>query len=63
MLAFSGWASADPPSRIARLGYTYGPVGFSPAGERDRAHASLNTPLTASGLSRARGPRSRRAAQ
>ncbi len=34
-LAFSGWASADPPSRVARLGYMTGAVSFSPAGEND----------------------------
>ena len=45
ILAFSGPASADPPSRIARLGYTSGPVAFSPAGERDWVQASLNRPL------------------
>ena len=33
VLAFSGWASADPPSRVGRLGYMSGEVSFSPAGE------------------------------
>ena len=28
VLAFSGWASADPPSRVARLGYVSGAVSF-----------------------------------
>ena len=46
MLAFSGWASADPPSRVARLGYTSGAVSFSPAGENDWDRATLNRPLT-----------------
>ena len=46
MLAFSGWASADPPSRVARLGYLSGPVSFSPAGENDWVEAGLNRPLT-----------------
>ena len=30
VLAISGWASADPPSRVARLGYMTGAVSFSP---------------------------------
>jgi len=46
VLAFSGWASADPPSRVARLGYTAGAVGFSPAGEDDWVEATVNRPLT-----------------
>lgn len=46
MLAFSGWASADPPSRVARVGYLSGPVSFSPAGENDWVEAGLNRPLT-----------------
>ena len=45
-LAFSGWASADPPSRVARLGYVSGAVSFSPAGEDDWVQATLNRPLT-----------------
>jgi hypothetical protein len=44
--AFSGWASADPPSRVARLGYVSGAVSFSPAGEDDWVQATLNRPLT-----------------
>ncbi len=46
VLTFSGWASADPPSRVARLGYTAGAVSFSPAGEDDWMEASINRPLT-----------------
>lgn len=46
VLAFSGWASADPPSRVARLGYTTGTVSFSPAGENDWVQARMNRPLT-----------------
>src|SRR5512134_864659 len=46
MLAFSGWASADPPSRVARLGYVAGVVSFSPAGESDWVQATINRPLT-----------------
>jgi hypothetical protein len=46
MLAFSGGASADPPLRVARLGYTSGAVSFSPSGESDWVQASLNRPLT-----------------
>src|SRR3972149_2370621 len=45
-LAFSGWAGADPPSRVARLGYTTGAVSFSPAGENDWVEATINRPLT-----------------
>ena len=44
--AFSGWASADPPSRVARLGYVSGAVSFSPAGEDDWVQATINRPLT-----------------
>ncbi|MDP1900814.1 MAG: hypothetical protein Q8K96_10220 [Rubrivivax sp.] len=46
MLGFSGWANADPPSRVARLGFVSGPVSFSPAGENDWVQASVNRPLT-----------------
>ena len=46
LLAFSGWVHADPPSRVARLGYTSGAVSFSPAGEIDWVQATLNRPLT-----------------
>ena len=45
-LAFSGWVSADPPSRVGRLGYMTGGVSFSPAGENDWVQASMNRPLT-----------------
>ena len=45
-LTFSGLAAADPPSRVARLGYMSGPVSFSPAGENDWVQASVNRPLT-----------------
>ena len=45
-MACSGWAIADPPSRVARLGYMTGPVSFSPAGESDWVQASINRPLT-----------------
>ena len=43
ILAFSGWASADPPSRVARLGYVTGEISFSPAGENDWVHAQRST--------------------
>ena len=46
ILSFSGWASADPPSRVARLGYMSGAVSFSPAGEVDWVQATINRPLT-----------------
>jgi hypothetical protein len=45
-LSFSGWVGADPPSRVARLGYTAGAVSFSPAGESDWVQARVNRPLT-----------------
>jgi len=45
-LTFSGWASADPPSRVGRLGYLTGPVSYSPAGENDWVQATVNRPLT-----------------
>ena len=45
-LLFAGAASADPPSRVARLGYTEGTVSFSPAGESDWVEATVNRPLT-----------------
>ena len=46
VLMVSGWASADPPSRVARLGYTAGAVSFSPAGENDWVRARINRPLS-----------------
>jgi hypothetical protein len=46
LLVFSGLASADPPMRVARLGFASGSVNFSPAGESDWVQASLNRPLT-----------------
>jgi hypothetical protein len=46
VLAFSGWAGADPPSRVARLGYMSGAVSLSPAGENDWVLAQINRPLT-----------------
>ena len=45
-LSFSGWAGADPPARVARLGYLSGAVSFSPGGESDWVEASINRPLT-----------------
>lgn len=45
-LAFSGWAGADPPSRVARLGYIAGAVSFSPGGEDLWVEAAINRPLT-----------------
>ncbi|SIR06276.1 FecR family protein [Aromatoleum tolulyticum] len=46
MLAFSGWAGADPPSRVARLAYTSGAVSMSPAGDNEWVQATVNRPLT-----------------
>ncbi len=45
MLLLAGWASADPPERVARLGYISGAVSFSPAGEDDWVVAGINRPL------------------
>lgn len=44
-LVLAGWASADPPTRVARLGYTSGAVSFSPAGENEWVRATINRPL------------------
>ncbi|MEO8998253.1 MAG: DUF6600 domain-containing protein [Rhodanobacter sp.] len=38
--------SADPPSRVARLSYIAGDLGFLPAGAKDWIDASVNRPLT-----------------
>jgi len=45
VLVVAGLATADPPSRVARLGYTTGTVSFSPAGENDWVLATMNRPL------------------
>ena len=45
VLAFSTLALADPPSRVARLGYMTGTVSFSPGGESDWVRATINRPL------------------
>jgi hypothetical protein len=36
----------DPPSRVARLGYTHGAVSFQPAGTDDWVSAVVNRPIT-----------------
>jgi hypothetical protein len=36
----------DPPSRVARLGFTHGSVSFSPAGTDDWVSAVVNRPIT-----------------
>lgn len=46
MFAFGAAAGADPPARVARLGYMTGAVSFSPAGEDDWLEASTSRPLT-----------------
>ncbi len=46
LLAFSPWAYADPPTGIARVGYTSGPVSLSTSGQNDWDQATLNRPLT-----------------
>jgi hypothetical protein len=45
LFATSGWALADPPSRVARLSYVSGAASFSPGGERDWARATINRPM------------------
>ena len=45
-LVFSAAASADPPSRVARLGYLAGAVSLSVAGEDAWDQATLNRPLS-----------------
>ena len=40
-LAFSGWAHADPPSRVARLAHITGVISFSPSGENDWVRATV----------------------
>jgi hypothetical protein len=44
-LVLAGVASADPPSRVARLGYTTGAVSLSFAGDNDWVLATMNRPL------------------
>ena len=44
-LTLAGLAMADPPMRVARLGYLSGGVTFSPAGENDWVSGTLNRPL------------------
>src|SRR5258706_1261597 len=46
MLAFAAVAQADPPIRVARLGYLQGPVSFAPAGDNTWVEARLNRPIT-----------------
>lgn len=41
----SGMAMADPPGRVARIGYLSGQVSFQPAGDDRWAEVSLNRPL------------------
>src|SRR6516162_11424682 len=36
----------DPPSRVARLGYTHGAISFQPAGTDDWVNAVVNRPIT-----------------
>ena len=45
-LLCSTLASAEPPSRAARLGYVSGTVSFSPATQPDWVQAVVNRPLT-----------------
>jgi hypothetical protein len=45
LFALAGLALADPPGRVARLGYISGEVSFSPAGEEEWDRAAINRPL------------------
>ncbi|HWU76540.1 MAG TPA: DUF6600 domain-containing protein [Rhodanobacter sp.] len=42
----AGDDSADPPSRVARLSWLAGDIGFLPAGAKDWSDADINRPLT-----------------
>ena len=44
---FAGAATADPPTRVARLAYVQGTVSFAPAGEDEWVVATPNRPLVA----------------
>lgn len=47
VLLLGGWAHADPPMRVARLGYAQGQISFAPAGEPNSwVQATVNRPLT-----------------
>ncbi len=46
LLTLASSALADPPARVARLGYLNGTVSFSPAGEDYWVDATVNRPLT-----------------
>jgi hypothetical protein len=49
LLAVSGVLMAqavDPPSRVARIAFSAGPVSFQPASVDQWADASLNYPMT-----------------
>ena len=45
VFVMASFAYADPPSRVARVGYVSGPVTFSPGGEEDWVAISMNRPL------------------
>ena len=42
----SDYTAVDPPSRVARLSYMEGDLGFLPAGAKEWSDASINRPLT-----------------
>ena len=44
-LTFASFAQADPPTRVARMGYVSGAVSFSPAGETTWVAGTLNRPI------------------
>ena len=46
LLAACAIATAEPPARVARLGYVSGSVSFAPAGQTDWIQAALNRPVT-----------------
>jgi hypothetical protein len=43
-------STAEPPARVARLGYISGTVSFAPAGQSDWIQAALNRPVTTGDL-------------
>jgi hypothetical protein len=45
LLARAGFASADPPGRVARINHAQGSVAFAPAGDNEWTDAARNRPL------------------
>ena len=55
-LTLTGWAMADPPISVARLGYISGAVSFSPAGENEWVTGAVNRPLVSPPCASAEAP-------